>query len=110
MKKMIGTWSFLLGLVLAISTVFWELGEWTSQVLILLGILVGIFHEIKDDFMRLGIIYLSLWAASDALQNLVAIGPILTEIVTAWVGFLGPVVLTAMLLWGSPYLLTRKKA
>ena len=110
MTKQIGLWAFLIGLVLAIATVFVDFGEWILQVVIILGILTGIFHDFRDDLVRLGIIYLALSAASDALQNLAAIGPILTEIVEAWVTFLGPVVLTALLIWGTPLLLARKKA
>ena len=110
MTKQIGLWAFLIGLVLAIAAVFVNFPEWVTQVLIVLGILAGAFHELRDDLVRLGIIYLALSAASDALQNLAAIGPILTEIVEAWVTFLGPVVLTALLIWGTPLLLARRKA
>jgi len=110
MTKQIGLWAFLIGLVLAIATVFIGFGEWVTQVLLLLGILTGAFHDLRKDLARLGIFYLALSATSGALQNLAAIGPILTEIVEAWVTFLGPVVLTALLIWGTPLLLARKKA
>ena len=110
MTKMIGLWAFIIGLVLAILTVFVDLGDWVVQVLLLLGILTGIFHDMKKDIARLGIIYLALLAVSGALKDLVLIGPVITNIVTAWVGFLGPVVLTALLIWGTPYLLVRKKS
>jgi len=110
MTKQIGLWAFLIGLVLAITAVFVDLGEWIVQGLIILGILTGAFHDFQDDLVRLGIFYLVLSAASGALKELTAIGPILTEIVEAWVAFLGPVVLTALLIWGTPLLLARKKA
>ena len=110
MTKQIGLWAFLIGLIVAIATVFVDFGAWVTQVLIVLGILAGAFHDFRDNLVRLGVIYLALSAASDALQNLAAIGPILTEIVEVWVAFLGPVVLTALLIWGTPLLLARKKA
>jgi hypothetical protein len=110
MTKMIGLWAFIIGLVLAIFTVFVDLGNWVVQVLLLLGILTGIFHDIRKDIVRLGIIYLALSAVSGALKDLVLVGPVITDIVAAWVGFLGPVVLTALLVWGTPYLLIRKKS
>jgi len=110
MTKQIGLWAFLIGLVLAIAAVFLNFGEWVTQVLIILGMLAGAFHDLRKDLVRLGIIYLALSASSSAMQNLAAIGPILTEIVEAWVAFLGPVVLTALLIWGTPLLLARKKA
>ena len=108
MKK-IGLWSFMVGLVLAVATVFIDLGNWANQALIILGILTGIFHDFKNDLIRLGIVYLALSAASDTLQNLIGIGPVFTDIAEAWVRFLGPVVLTALLVWGTPYLLTKRK-
>jgi len=95
---------------LAIATVFIDFGDWINQVLIILGILAGAFHGLRNEPVRLGIIYLALSASSGAMQNLAAIGPILTEIVEAWVTFLGPFVLTALLIWGTPLLLARKKA
>ena len=102
MTKQIGLWAFLIGLVLAIAAVFLDFGEWVAQVLIILGMLAGAFHDLRKDLVRLGIIYLALSASSSAIQNLAAIGPILT--------FLGPVVLTALLIWGTPLLLARKKS
>ena len=110
MTKMIGLWAFFIGLVLAILTVFVNLGDWVVQVLLLLGILTGLFHDFRKDIVRLGIIYLALSAVSGALKDLAFVGPVITDIVAAWVGFLGPVVLTALLVWGTPYLLIRKKS
>jgi len=105
---MIGTWSFLLGLILAILTVFVNLGEWTTQGLLVLGILTGLFHAINKEFVSLGVIYLALAATAGALDVLIAIGPFISQIAAAWVGCLGPVVLTAFLFWGGPYLIAKK--
>ncbi len=110
MTKQIGFLSFMIGLVLAIVAVFIDLGDWVTQLLIILGILTGLFHDIKNDVIRLGVIYLALAATAGALQNLVLIGPVVTDIVNAWLGFLGPVVLTAVLVWGTAYLFKRKKS
>ncbi len=105
--KQIGVWAFIIGLVLAMVTVFFDLGSWVVQVLIVLGILVGIFHPIRKDVLPLGVVYLTLAATAAAMNQLLFIGPIITDIASAWVGFLGPVVLTAMLMWGSPYLMAK---
>ena len=108
--KMIGTWSFFIGMVLALATVFVNLGEWISQVLIILGILAGVFHhKIKDELVPLGIIYLALAAAAGSMGDLIALGPFISDIAGAWVGFLGPVVLIAFLIWGTPFLMVNKK-
>jgi len=108
--KSIGLWSFFIGLVLALAAVFVNLGEWVTQVLIVLGILTGIFHFNKDDLVPLGVIYLALVAAAGSMDELIAIGPYISDIVAAWVGFLGPVVLIALMLWGGPFLIAKAKS
>lgn len=77
-------------MVLAVATVFVNLGEWVSQVLILLGILAGFFHyKIKNELVSLGVIYLGLVAVSSSMNNLIVIGPYITDVVAARVRFLG---------------------
>ena len=107
--KAIGMWSFFIGMVLAFVNVFVELGDWVTQVLIVLGIIAGALHFFREDLKTLGIAYLALSAASEAFLPLFAIGEITTQIVNAWVGYLGPVVLTAFMLWGGAYLVTGQK-
>ncbi len=108
--KTIGTWSFFIGMVLAVATVFVNLGEWISQALIILGILAGFFHhKIKNELIALGVIYLGLVAASGSMGDLIALGPFISDIVAAWVSFLGPVVLTAFMIWGGAFLLVNKE-
>ncbi|MGD8455164.1 MAG: hypothetical protein PVF83_02180 [Anaerolineales bacterium] len=106
--KIIGVVSFFAGLVLALASAFFDLGAWTVQVLIVLGILTGVFHFGKEDLVPLGVIYLGLAAAANAMDSLALVGPFITDIVSAWVGFLGPVVLTALMLWGGALLLGKK--
>ena len=106
--KVIGVWSFFIGMVLALATAFFDLGAWTVQVLIVLGILTGVFHFGKDDLVPLGVIYLALSAAANSMDALVWVGPFITDIVSAWVGFLGPVVLMALMLWGGALLFSKK--
>jgi hypothetical protein len=95
-------------MVLALAAAFFDLGAWAAQVLIVLGILTGVFHFGKDDLIPLGVIYLALAAAANAMDELVLIGPYITDIVSAWVGFLGPVVLMALMLWGGALLVGKK--
>jgi hypothetical protein len=106
--KTIGIWAFILGLELAMVQVFFDLGTWVIQVLILLGIVVGVFHPIRKEIVPLGIVYLAVAATAASMDGLLYLGPIITEIATAWAKFLGPVVLTAMLMWGSPYLMSKE--
>jgi len=109
--KMIGIWSFFIGMVLAVATVFVNLGDWIYQVLIILGILAGFFHhKIKNEIVTLGIIYLGLNAVSVSMNDLIAVGPFISDIVAAWVRFLGPVVLTAFMVWGGAFLMVNKES
>jgi hypothetical protein len=108
--KKIGLWSFFIGMVLAVATVFVTLGDWVSQVLIILGILAGFFHhKLKDDLISLGILYLVLVSVAGSMGDLVAIGTYVSDIAAAWVGFLGPVVLIDFIFWGSSALFANKE-
>jgi hypothetical protein len=106
--KVIGLWALFIGMVLAMVTVFVDLGAWVTQVLIILGILAGFFHNFKDDLVTLGVVYLGLSAAAGSMSELAAVGTIISDLVAAWVTFLGPVVLTAFMIWGGAKLVTGK--
>ena len=108
--KMIGTLSLFIGMVLAVATVFVNLGDWIYQVLIILGILAGFFHQkIKKELVPFGIIYLGLAAVSGSMGDLILFGPYISDIVAAWVRFLGPVLLTAFMIWGGAFLMVNKE-
>jgi len=107
--KMIGIWSLFVGMVLALTTVFVDLGAWITQILIVLGFLAGFFHpKIKNELITTGIIYLVLSAASGSGGDLIGLGPFIADIAGAWVDFLGPVVLAAFLIWGTPFFMVNK--
>ena len=103
--KTIGLLAFFSGMVLAVVTVFWDLGEWVIQVLIILGVIAGFFHTFRDRLVLLGVVYLTLSAAAGSMKELAVVGAVITDLVTAWVGFLGPVALTAMMIWGGAKLM-----
>ena len=107
--KTIGLWTFFAGMVLALVNVFFNLGSWVTQALILLGIAAGALHFYRQDLRTLGVAYLALGAAASSMEALVFIGPTITKLVTAWVSYLGPVVATAFMIWGGAYLVTVKK-
>ena len=107
--KTIGLSAFFGGMVLALVNVFFDLGGWAAQALILLGITAGALHFYRKDLRTLGIAYLALGASASSLDTLAFIGPTITKLVTAWVSYLGPVVVTAFMIWGGAYLITGKK-
>lgn len=95
----IGKWSYIIGMLLAVVGAFVALGDTVGQVLIVLGIAAGLWH-VGDDVANLGLTYLGLAAVAGSIGGLAVVGGYVTDIATAWVGFLGPVVLTAFLAWG----------
>jgi hypothetical protein len=104
-SKQLGLWAMFAGLVLGLVAAFVDLGAWVSIVLIVIAIIVGYFHAtIRENLTAAGVIYLVLVATSASMAALPAIGPIITNIVNAWVGFLGPVMLTAFMVWGGAWL------
>jgi hypothetical protein len=107
--KTIGMWVFFAGMVLALVNAFVSLGSWAIQVMIVLGIVAGALHFFREDLLTLGIAYLALGAAAHSMDALFAVGEIVTKIVAAWVSYLGPVVLTAFMVWGGAYLVTGKR-
>jgi len=72
-----------------------------NLVLILVGILVGLFYFDSADFMNFGLRYLIISAVAGALTAIPAVGPYITGFFGGFVAFLGPVVLTmaVMFFW-----------
>ena len=72
-----------------------------TWVLILVGILLGVFYFDTADFMNFGLRYLIISAVAGALTALPAVGPYLTGFFGGFVSFLGPIVLTmaVMFFW-----------
>ena len=106
--KQIGVWAFIVGLVLAMAGVFFDLGTWGRLVMIVLGVLVGVFHPVRKEVVPLGVVYLTTAAAAAAMDAFPFLGPVITDLATAWAQFLGPVALTVMLMWGAPYLMVKE--
>ena len=98
--KNIFKWVYLIGLLVAIvAALFTFSAVWLNWILIIVGILVGIFFFDSNDVVNLGIRYLVLVAVTSVLNNLDVIGPYLTSIFAAVAAFLGPIVLTVLVVW-----------
>jgi hypothetical protein len=97
-------WLYVGGVVvagLAAALNFTGADPYLGWVLILLGILLGIYYFDSADLMNFGLRYLILTAAASALNSLPAVGPFITGFFGGFVGFLGPIVLTmaVMFFW-----------
>jgi len=98
--KNIGKWLFLIGLLVAVvAGLFGFSAGWLAWILVIVGILAGVFYFDPDDVAHMGIRYLVLVATAAILDELPILGPYLTGIFTAAVAFLGPVVLTVLVVW-----------
>jgi hypothetical protein len=94
--KNIGKWLYLIGLLVAILSALFFQNEILALVLMIVAILAGVFHGDPDDFENIGLRYLILYAVAGSLSDFIAIGGYLTTIFEAAVWFLGPYVLTVL--------------
>ena len=97
--KSLFKWVYLIGLLVAViaALVSFSAG-WFTTLLILAGILVGIFYFDSGDVVNQGIRYLVLVAVFASLDKFLGIGSYLTAIFGAVVAFLGPVLLTVLVM------------
>jgi hypothetical protein len=97
--KNIFKWVYLVGLLVAVVAALASFSAaWFTSLLILAGVLVGIFYFDSGDVVNQGIRYLVLVAVYMSLDKFIAIGTYLTGIFGAVVGFLGPVLLTVLVM------------
>jgi hypothetical protein len=98
--KNIAKWVYLIGLLVAVvvALVGFE-NEWLGLLLILAGIFAGLFFFDPGDVVNLGIRYLVLGAVYAAVDAIPAVGEYLTSIFAAAFAFLGPVVLTVLVMF-----------
>jgi len=98
--KTIGKWLFLIGLLVAVIVgLVGFTAAWLTWILVIVGILAGVMYFDPDDVAHMGIRYLVLVATAAVFSVLGQIGSYLTGIFTAAAAFLGPVVLTVLVVW-----------
>ena len=109
--KTIGKWCYLIGMLVTVVGALAEFeNEWVGYLLVLAGILAGVFYKDPADVKAFTIRYLGLAAVSGVLfegEGVLAeflnfdsftIGVWLTTIFGAVVLFLGPVLLAALVM------------
>jgi hypothetical protein len=93
-------WVYVAGVLVAgITGALAFQNEILTWILMLVGVLVGIFFFDPADFMNFGLRYLILWAAKEAFNGFIAVGPYVTSFFTGFFNFLGPIVLTLAVLF-----------
>ena len=98
--KNIGKWLYLIGLLVAgvVGLVGFS-APWLSIILVLVGILAAIFYVDTNDIVNAGIRFLVLAVVYAALDAIPAVGPYLTGFFAGVLAFLGPVLLTSLVVY-----------
>lgn len=95
-------WVYVIGVVVAAligAFPMAALQPWLGYLLLLAGILSGIFFLDSGDVVNFGIRYLLLAAVAGALSAVPAVGSFVTGFFGGVVGFLGPVGLTLLVVY-----------
>jgi len=98
--KNIGKWSYLGGLGIAIVAALAGFSaSWLGPLVIVLAVLAGLFFMDTEEVTHASIRYLALAILTAALDSFPAIGPFITTIAEAMLGFFGPLTLTVLLVF-----------
>jgi hypothetical protein len=107
--KFIFKWVFILGGVIAgLANMFAAQNEFLISGLMLVGVLVGIFYFDSDDVINIGLRYLIFIAVASSVGGFYKIGPYLNGFFTGFSYYLGPIVLTLVVVYFvKKYILNR---
>ena len=102
-------WVFILGGVIAgLANIFAFQNEFLITGLMLVGILVGLFYFDSDDVINIGLRYLIFIAVASSVGGFYKIGPYLNGFFTGFSYYLGPIVLTLIVVYFvKKYILNR---
>ena len=93
-------WLFILGGVIAgLANTFSFQNEFLISALMLVGILVGIFYFDSDDVINIGLRYLIFVAVASSIGGFYKIGSYLSSFFTGFSYYLGPIVLTLIVVY-----------
>lgn len=93
-------WAYIIGgLVAALAGAFSFQNEILTWVLVLIGVLVGLFYVDTEDLTNFGVRYLLLAAVYSTLIAVPAIGIYLTGFFGGFLTFLGPIALATLFMW-----------
>ena len=98
--KRLFKWIFVLGGVIAgLANTFVFQNEFLISVLMLVGILLGIFYFDSDDVINIGLRYLIFIAVASSVGGFYKIGPYLNSFLTGFSYYLGPIILTLLIVY-----------
>ncbi len=98
--KNIGKWSYLAGLVVAIVAALASFSApWLGSLIGVLAVIAGLFYMDSSEVTNYGIRFIGLLAVATALNSFPVVGPYVTTIAKAMLGFFAPTVLTVFLVF-----------
>lgn len=98
--KWLFKWIFILGGVVAgLANTFGFQNEFLISALMLVGVLVGIFYFDSDDVINIGLRYLIFIAVASSVGGFYKIGSYLNSFLTGFSYYLGPIVLTLIIVY-----------
>lgn len=93
-------WLFILGGVIAgLANTLGLQNEFLISALMLVGVLVGIFYFDSDDVINIGLRYLIFIAVASSVGGFYKIGAYLNGFFTGFSYYLGPIVLTVLVVY-----------
>ena len=87
------------GLVAGVTNAIAFQPEYLIWILMVIGILVGIFYFDSDDLINIGLRYLIFGGVANAIGGFYQIGPYLAAFFLGFFYYLGPVVLTLCVMY-----------
>ncbi len=91
-------WFYIVGIVVAmLASVANFSADWLTWVLMILGVLAGLFYADTDDLVNRGIRYLALAAVAGVFGEFIFIGPYVSALAAGAVTFLGYVLFTSLI-------------
>jgi uncharacterized membrane protein len=95
--KIIGKWSYLVGLLVAIvAALFSFTAEWLSLILVVLAVLTGLFYADTKELTNYGVRYLTLAAVYAVFMTVPYIGEYITFIAGGMLAYFGPIIMTVL--------------
>ncbi|MBM3144378.1 MAG: hypothetical protein FJ010_05260 [Chloroflexi bacterium] len=90
-------WFYIVGIVVAMLASVLEFSAgWLTWVLMILGVLAGLFYADPADVVNRGIRYLALVAVAGVFTEFIFVGPYVTALATGAATFLGYVLFTSL--------------
>lgn len=93
-------WLYIIGgLVAAVAGALSFQNDILTWVLVLIGVLVGLFYTDTEDLTNFGVRYLLLSATFNVLSAVPAVGTYITGFFGGFLVFLGPIALLTLFMW-----------